>query len=56
MYKTRLDDQNQKIADVAIARQTVEQDAGLTKVESALLLSHPRLQLTQQSPKDEIFL
>lgn len=56
MYKTKLDDQNQRLADVAVARQTVEQDQELSKVERALLLSHPRLQLTQQPRKDEIFL
>ncbi|WP_432263207.1 hypothetical protein [Cupriavidus sp. TMH.W2] len=56
--KSRLDNESQPIADVAVARQTVEQDAQLSQIERALLLTHKRLKLPEHAGQsgDGVFL
>lgn len=56
--KSRLDNENQPIADVSLARKTVQADGLLTEIERALLLSHKRLKLSEaeQPSGDGVFL
>ncbi|WP_425953176.1 hypothetical protein [Ralstonia pseudosolanacearum] len=57
-FKERLDDESQPLADVAVARQTVKQDKTMSEIEKALLLTHVRLKLPEQTEQssDGVFL